>query len=407
LAARTLDGQALTGPFTWVLGIKTAVVLAVVLPLGIHHHRRRDRATAGPPRTWRVEVAGLLAVLVLGSALVAVDPGWGGQVGGADQALAALLDGQVADPAECADLDVGRSACIRSGLAAILVDEGPQAAIDQMAAMRQTGALALDCHQVAHDLGQDAVDLLPDLGVVMNVDAAVCASGYVHGAIEVSLARAGDDVAQALPTLCAEVDDPPYSGPHYNCLHGLGHGLMLRDGAVLPAALDLCRTLEDRWQVRSCASGAFMENVLAAQQGRPADVDEDDLHHPCPTVGEDLAGDCYLMQTSHVLWRLGGDVAETFDWCDTAEQRYLDACYRSMGRDISGRSGLDVDVVLAECALGQPELRGACVAGAAANAVYETAGTAAADALCAAVTGPDRARCEAGRDQVSASLGLR
>jgi hypothetical protein len=62
-------------------------------------------------------------------------------------------------------------------------------------------------------------------------------------------------------------------------------------------------------------------------------------------------------------------------------------------------------LLLAGCALGSPDLRSWCFDGAAANAVYDTSQATEADALCDALSGLDRTRCESARDRVLLTAG--
>jgi methionine-rich copper-binding protein CopC/putative copper export protein len=407
LAVRAWTGGQPGRGFLAALGAKAAVVALVAVPLGVLHHRHRDR-WVGLPRTVRVEVAALCAALLLGSVLVAVDPGWGAR-GGPDAAIAALLDG-AEDPAACAQLDVGRASCTRTSLAALLVEQGPQAAVDALEVLSTTDEHVMaDCHQVAHDLGHDAAEQVADMGEALAVEASVCWSGYYHGFVEARLAQIPDDeLAGALPSFCDGAADPRYSFTHYNCLHGLGHGLMLRGDADLFAALPLCREIGETWDVRSCASGAFMENVMAAQQGLDAEFDPTDPLHPCTAVerlGEEaVVEDCYLMQTSHILWANGGDIPAAFAACDGAPEAYRSTCYRSMGRDISSRAALQAAQVVELCEQGSPDLVPWCYDGAAANAVYDLARGDAADPLCALLDGPRRDACLAAAQQAARTV---
>ena len=406
LAARAWSG--VEGGVLVALALKAVVVIGVAVPLGLWHHRTRE-GWADVPRTARVEALGLVVALVLGAVLVGWDPGWSQGTGGLDPAVAAVLDGTADDPAVCRDLEVGRAACYRSTLSTILATQGPQAAIDAaVAAQAVDGYVAENCHQVVHDIGNDAAEQIEDMADALSVDGSACWSGYFHGFIEARLAEIDDDALTGqLPTFCDGAADPRYSFTHYNCLHGLGHGLMLRVDADLFEALPLCRDLEEFWLVRSCASGAFMENVMAAQQGLTTPgVPADDLRYPCTEVDDDLAEDCWMMQTSMIIWRLGGDIPGSFEWCDSVEGLNRTACYRSMGRDISSIAALDPDGVIERCSMGSADAAHWCIEGAASNAVYETSARESADALCAAVqpdwTGP----CEATRDQALATVAL-
>lgn len=402
-----------------LLAIKAGLVLVVLLPLGYGHHRATRSVGAdaaagrrGPlARTGRLEVAGMAVVVLAGSALVALDPGPAAPdaaLAAPDSALADLLAG--ADPTDvsaCVDLPVGAPDCYRGYLAGVLDREGTQAAVDELTRLSQDDAyVSGNCHQVAHDLGRDASEKIDGLGEALAVEASVCWSGYYHGVVEFRMSQLDDDeLRTSLPTFCAEPARDRYAFPHYNCLHGLGHGLMLRHDADLFAAAPWCELFSEHWEARSCMSGLFMENVISAQEGNePPALRDDDLLYPCPAIDEAFKEDCYLMQTSYVLWKLGGDREAAFTWCDRAEEAYLSTCYRSMGRDISGGSLLDPATVVRECSLGRPDQLEWCIEGAATNAVFDQSGRQAADALCALVDGPVAARCQEAVDTAVATL---
>ena len=90
-----------------------------------------------------------------------------------------------------------------------------------------------------------------------------------------------------------------------------------------------------------------------------------------------------MMQTSMIIWRLGGDLPGAFEWCDSVDGLDRTACYRSMGRDISSIAALDPDGVIQRCRMGSADAAHWCIDGAASNAVYETSARESADALCA------------------------
>lgn len=424
LALRALSDGASASAFTWVLVAKGALIAVIVVPLAGWHHRTRDR-WAAPPRTVRLEVAGLVMALVAGTVLVGLDPGWraagatapGVETagpsdaavpdgdGGVDDDLLAVLSGEGPDdPEDCLALDVGKSTCIRASLAGLMAREGPQPAIDAIAVLQAADQYVADnCHQVAHDLGNDASQSIPDLAEALAVDASICWSGYYHGVVEERLSGLDDaELLEAVATFCDPAAEVRYSFTHYNCLHGLGHGVMLRFDADLFASLPYCDEMREEWEQVSCASGMFMENIVAFQAGEetPA-LDDEDLLYPCGDVAEVYAESCYLMQTSYVLTRVGWDLQAGFDWCARAGD-HVDACYRSMGRDISGAYLLDVDDVIAGCSQGDPQHAAWCIDGAVQNAVYDQSGRQAADALCEAVPEEWVEACTAGRDQAMA-----
>ncbi len=403
LALRAWDGISLSGGFGLTLALKAAVVVAVIVPLAIVHHRTRA-GWPRIPRTAAVEVAALAGVMILGGVLVGQDPGWGAASGQAGISVAQVLGGAVDEPEDCAQLEVGRAACYRSALENVLVAEGPQSAIDIIRDLAVTNPyVTANCHQVAHDLGNDAAEQLPDLAVGLGVQDVTCWSGYIHGYVEAALARTSSgDLATELPTFCDGAATTPYNLTHYNCVHGLGHGVMLTVDGDLFESLELCAEARDNWSVQSCASGVFMENVVAAQQGLDAELDDDDLLYPCTAVDQTFVDSCFLMQTSHVLWALEDDIEAAFGWCDSAEPEVQSTCYRSMGRDLSSRALLDGPETARLCGLGDPALERWCIHGAATNAVYDQIAAGAADPICEAVDPALEAACREGQADAAA-----
>ena len=401
-----------TGQGLGVLIAKTALA-GVALLLGFGHHRvlasraARQRGGDPPPagllrtvwerhrRTLPLEAAVLATVVVLGSVLVSIDQP--AQAPGATLPPSAVGATDVTDVSVCATLPVGSATCYRDYLAGLLDATGAGAALAELERLSTSDAYVTEqCHQVAHDLGADALAHYGSIAGALQTSAGICWSGYTHGVMETALAGFDDEELRAeVPGICAEAAEVRYSFVHYNCLHGLGHGVMLRLDADLFATEPVCRLLGEFWEQRSCMSGAFMENIVAAQEGRedPPALDDEDLLYPCTAIAAEWVEDCYLMQTSYVMWKLDYDIEQAFTWCDRAGD-YISTCYRSMGRDISGLALLDVQEVVDGCGLGRPEYETWCIDGAASNAVFDQGGdTTAADALCAAVAEHLRQAC--------------
>jgi hypothetical protein len=93
-----------------------------------------------------------------------------------------------------------------------------------------------------------------------------------------------------------------------------------------------------------------------------------------------------------------------FRICNHVEARYVGTCYRSMGRDISGAALLDPGTIVSQCGMGAAVHRAECIAGAAANAVFDRHARGMADALCRLVDPGDRAACRKATDDAVATL---
>jgi len=224
------------------------------------------------------------------------------------------------------------------------------------------------CHQLMHVVGRASTQLYPTVGEAYNHGDGFCWSGYYHGIMEAILAQLGvDGVKKNLDTICADFPGKAtYSFNYFNCVHGLGHGIMFIENHELFEALKTCDALSGRWEQESCYGGAFMENVIANEVDHfTRYLKDDDPFYPCNAVGDTYKNTCYLMQTSRMLDMYGQNFIKVFELCGEVEEKYKDTCYQSLGRDASGRGVSDITRTHAACMLG-PDFRAQknCVVGA-------------------------------------------
>ena len=418
--------------YATTLVVKLALLAAVVLPLGLYHDRHlgllarrrsRDEPSDAPVRSLRLEAGAMASVLVVAAVLAGLNPavfgsGDGGAarvatVGGvaieADDAAALLSDAPPESAEDCRGRTVGKANCYRDYFAGVMREQGADTAVAEIAALSETDDyVARDCHQVVHDLGNDAADYYGDVGIALTYEGSACWSGYYHGVVEYAISQfGGTELFDEMPNICTTAAAQRYSFTHYNCVHGLGHGVMLNTDGDLFGSIPYCETLPDHWELSSCVGGAIMENVVSAQQGIATDVRTDDLIYPCNVIDDDYVDECFAMQTSWMLFRLGyadENFAEAFAICDTVREDMVDNCYRSMGRDISGSSLLEVGRVVRLCSLGDPAHQEECYVGASLNAVYNNHGTEMATALCEAIEARMQDACYAARDRAAATF---
>lgn len=214
------------------------------------------------------------------------------------------------------------------------------------------------CHQLTHVVGRAATTLFPTVAESYNYGDTFCWSGYYHGIMEAIIYQMGiENVPKQLNAICMDLPGKDtYSFNYFNCVHGLGHGLMYVEGHDLFAALELCDTLDGSWENSSCYGGVYMENVIANEVDHVSKyLKEDDLLYPCNAVAEKYKQQCYLMQTSYMLKILSYDFAQVFEVCATADDAYVTTCYQSLGRDASGFSVSDAEKTKAICLLGPNE----------------------------------------------------
>ena len=224
------------------------------------------------------------------------------------------------------------------------------------------------CHQLVHVIGRAATAVFPTVAEAYNYGDTFCWSGYYHGIMEAVITQMGiDNVPKQLNSICNELPGKDtYSFNYFNCVHGLGHGLMYVEEHELFAALELCDGLDGGWERSSCYGGVFMENVIANEVDHFSKyLKDDDLLYPCNAVDEKYKEQCYLMQTSYMLKELSYDFATVFDACVQADSNHVRTCYQSLGRDASGFTVSDPGKAKAICLLGPDEVaQSNCVTGA-------------------------------------------
>jgi hypothetical protein len=285
--------------------------------------------------------------------------------------------------------------------------EGTGAALDQLEAMaaadRNTLAMA---HNFVHALGRASFE---HYGRNAQVAFSQCRetfeSGCYHGVLEAFLSSKTQVTAEDLAGLCdATVDPRAPIGMRFQCVHGLGHGLSMYFNHDLLAALQHCDYLKTDWDRISCHGGAFMENIIFAREeanpahshGGPAHrsyTTRDDLLYPCSALADRYLSECYIMQSSIILFFNGQDYAGGFRACDGAPEKWIGQCYQSMGRDISGATLRDEAESLRLCGLGQDTYAAYCYMGAVKNVIGVDWKTDGAFSFCSKVPAKSQDMC--------------
>jgi hypothetical protein len=227
------------------------------------------------------------------------------------------------------------------------------------------------CHRVAHAIG--SASLARNKGDVAKTFAegsADCFSGYYHGVLERSLLSVKSYDANALGDvvrgLCGQIESRGSLWLVYQCLHGLGHGLMITTGYSLPLSLRVCDRLSTPWERTSCSGGVFMENISTMYGVASRWVRDDDPVYPCNSVAERYKLKCYEIVTSRILRVNGGSWEKAAETCATVEKDWVAVCFRSLGRDSAGQAHEDPARIRELCAVSRPHGGEAdCVEGAA------------------------------------------
>ncbi len=265
-----------------------------------------------------------------------------------------LLSGPVS---KCfAENGVPADTCYEDFFKSRTLADGPEAAFTDLKILYNTSpAVSSYCHPLAHVIGRAAVEKYTTVDQAYEHGDSFCWSGYYHGVMEAIMTKIGkDNLGAKLDTICADIPGKSsYSFMYYNCVHGMGHGLMDVEDDNIFNALKMCENLTGDWEKQSCYSGVFMQNII--NDGTPfhsASLKPSDTVYPCDAVDQKYKQQCYLMQTSYMLQQNGYNFAKTFAICAKVDKGFNVTCYRSEGRDASGSTISDIQKTRTNCLFG-------------------------------------------------------
>jgi mono/diheme cytochrome c family protein len=286
------------------------------------------------------------------------------------------------------------SACFEQAFGNVAYYDGPKRALAVFAEKIESDPTVAVCHRIAHALGAGGLAHYDgDVGSAFVDGSAVCWSGYYHGILERAFAGVSEEDLPAVSRrLCESAQVRRTDFIAYQCVHGLGHGLMIYTDYDMPMSLETCDALVTSWDQTSCTGGVFMENLQTSYGTLSKWLRADDPLYPCPTVAERHKLYCYLMVTSRILDVVGGDWKKTVEWCNKAEPNWVATCFQSLGRDASGRSLQDSAEIVRICALAK-EMESQCIYGAARDITSMDAGARRSSKFCYAVSARLQAGC--------------
>lgn len=252
-------------------------------------------------------------------------------------------------------------------------------------------------HDLSHVVGINAWQPGKPLGPVYAQCTELFQSGCYHGVIQAYFAWSGIDSATVAGVCDAapEIRDSPWL--RFQCVHGVGHGLVQTRKLDLPRALQGCDQLHGWFDQESCYGGAFMEFILGSRgqdhhpaagpepeheahgHGTASDSappfrhrDPNDPLYPCTAVGERYQRACYELQAGIIYEFTRGDLAGLSRACDGAPVGFRPSCYQGIGTYITGLTTRDASRTVEICRMGHPDYREWCFVGVVKNFVDVT-----------------------------------
>ena len=311
---------------------------------------------------------------------------------------------------DCAQSD-DRRRCLEQAFGNVAYRTSGKRAL-ALVAERQTSdaEVAAGCHRIVHSVGAAVLAREQGNAGEALVDGdSTCWSGFYHGLLERALApaRSAEELGALIKTLCDPSQQSWTAFTHYQCLHGIGHGLMLRTGNALEASLDLCTELQDQWSRQSCDGGVFMESFTPSLDLEPPPFDTGQPLAPCPTVAVQHKLYCYLQVADNLVRATGYDWSEVAAACETEPStRWRAICFQGYGRQASGNNYGKPRAVAELCSVataGQSE----CVYGAARDIASNAASGAPAASFCRVLAPGIQARCFEGVGTILATLATK
>lgn len=229
----------------------------------------------------------------------------------------------------------------------LIKDKGSVATIKTIVA--DSASKNIDCHQALHSAGRIATRIMGVEKAFSSGDSD-CQSGWYHGVIEGFLIENGrENIEPKIDTLCSKTQNGFYA---HQCHHGAGHGLMGWYDYELPIALEKCALMRLASSQSSCATGVYMENLMArfvptnkevfstSNVHKTKYIKDDDISYPCNVVNKFIQ-ECYYFQSSVVLAISNNSFEAAARMCQLAADQYKPYCYQSYGRDSDNWAGSD------------------------------------------------------------------
>jgi hypothetical protein len=306
--------------------------------------------------------------------------------------------------AECHD----QFLCLRQAFGNIAYRDGPATALGKLASLsRADTTVANLCHPIAHAIGHAAYERYHgDAGRALSEGGMTCNSGYYHGVVERAFAGVPrSKVFTMARTMCTRFETASATFRLYQCVHGLGHGLMIYSANDLPYSLKVCDSLGTPPIRQTCTGGVFMQNFLPGVMAiAPTKwVRKNDLLYPCDVVAAQDKLYCYLIVTSRILPQVGYNWTKASAWCRRAETVWVRTCFQSLGRDASGFTTENPRAIMRICHAAAGMER-ECIYGAVRDITATDASAKRSPALCRLAPQAMKSYCYAGVGTIIGSL---
>ena len=302
-----------------------------------------------------------------------------------------------------------RQSCYEEILLAMVEKGQVRLAMDALSVLaRMDPETVAHGHDLTHVVGINAWTPGKDIGEVYSSCTGLYQSGCYHGVVQAYLDINGTDSATVYG-VCNQIKPAVFDmWLRFQCVHGIGHGLVNALNHHLVKALKGCDWLVNTWDAQSCYGGAFMEFIVEGRgqahhphkshAPQPTDVaaasgehdhgehdhpvagadsfairDKTDPLYPCTAIDTKYQLSCYGMQAGVIIEMTGPDFGKIAAACDEAPGSMKPSCYQGIGTYVSGYTVRSPEKSIALCAKGNEALQAWCYVGVVKNFIDVTA----------------------------------
>jgi len=228
---------------------------------------------------------------------------------------------------------------------------------------------AVICHKPGHALGKFLYRYTDNLSQALLVTNRACGGSIYHGIMQQYfgtklLSDNGIPSFIVASKACDELTDVSYSQIRSECIHGVGHGLVVANNFDVVTAMKKCEEFEDVFAQRSCLEGASMENAHKFRRMEEGNLENDDVFFPCSMLNQRYAGACYHFHSIYILKKVNGSVEDAFKQCDKLQnQNNVKDCYYGIGT-INLYINNKLENIVSDCQKGNINYQTYCIQGA-------------------------------------------